>query len=74
MSSPSRASISGSVDYGASKTPYVRSMIATTSWEQRAIVADLLRIERCVELQSAGRLRGFAAALKAMKPLMEASQ
>src|ERR1700676_4627758 len=61
MSSPSRASISGTVDYGAAKTPYVRSLIAATSWEQHAIVADLLRIERCVELRNAGQLCGFAA-------------
>ncbi|MGH8291526.1 MAG: hypothetical protein ACREV7_21490 [Steroidobacteraceae bacterium] len=61
MSSPSRASISSAVDYGAAKTPYVRSMIAATSWERRAIAADLLRIERCVDLQNAGQLRGFAA-------------
>jgi hypothetical protein len=61
MSSPSRASISGTVDYGAAMTPYVRSLIATTSWEQRAIVADLLRIERCVELYNANQLCGLAA-------------
>jgi len=60
MSSPSRASISDTVDYGAAKTPYVRSMIAATSWKQRAIVADFLRIERCIELHNAGQLRGFA--------------
>ena len=61
MSSPSRASISSTVDYGAAKTPYVRSMVAASSWENRAIVADLLRIERCVELHNAGQLHGFAA-------------